>query len=400
MGRILFRLDVNESLLRWAMNRSNKSVDELSKKQTLKDLNKWLVGTKKPTRPQLEAFAKSTYTPFGYLLLSEPPQEQPSPIPHFRTMRYSSPPKRSINLEDTIKIVERRQEWVRDYLMNVGAEPLKFVGSSNINDDPVDVSDRIKEILGLAQDWAADYAKWEDAQEYLQRRIENARMFVSKNTMVQNNRYRPLDPEEFRGFVLVDDYAPFVFVNGADIAGAQMFTLVHELAHVWMGESASFDLRGLASNPNVRLELVCNNIAAEFLAPTEKMLQHWDQFNMHPDGPYKAVSNYFKVSLIVAARRALDSKCISQEEFDKFYADYILRQKKWKEQQRKQRRKQGGGPSFHDIVPPRIGNRFLRTVITAVGERRLLYNDAYSLTGLKSETFDAVKTKIKVVNIE
>ena len=390
-GMSLLRLDVNESLLRWAMNRSDKSVDKLSTRQDLKSLNEWLAGTKKPTRLQLEAFAKATYTPFGYLLLPEPPQEQPSLIPHFRTMKDSSSPKRSINLEDTIKIVERRQEWVRDYLMDVGAEPLEFVGSSNVDDDPVDVSDMIRETLGLAPDWTTAYAKWEDVHKHLRRQIENARIFVSQNTMVQNNRYRPLDPQEFRGFVLVDDYAPFVFVNGADIAGAQMFTLAHELAHVWMGKSASFDLRDLAPNPDVELERVCNKIAAEFLAPTEEMLQHWDQFREHPDGPYKAASNYFKVSRIVAARRALDTGCISQEKFDEFYAEYLRRQNEWK----KQRSERGGGPPFYVTALPRIGNRFLRTVITAVGERRLLYSDVYSLTGLKSETFDSMKAEIK-----
>ena len=147
----------------------------------------------------------------------------------------------------------------------------------------------------------------------------------------------------------------------------------------------------LAPNPDVKLELVCNKIAAEFLAPTEEMLQHWDQFSKHPDGPYKAASNYFKVSRIVAARRALDTGCISQEEFDEFHARYIHRQEEWKKQQSEQ----DGSPSFYVIALHRIGNRFLRTVITAVGERKLLYNDAYSLTGLKSETFNSMKAEIK-----
>ena len=396
----MLHLDVKASLLHWAMNRSDKSVDELSQKQTLKKLNEWLAGTKKPTRPQLEAFAKATYTPFGYLLLSEPPSEQLSPIPHFRTMKDGNSPKRSLDLEDTIRIIERRQEWVRDYLIDIGVEPLKFVGSSTVNDDPVDVACRIRETLGLAHGWAAASINWEIAQKYLQERIEDARIFISKNRMVQNNRYRPLDPKEFRGFVLVDDYAPFVFVNGADFAGAQMFTLAHELAHVWMGESASFDLRGLSPNPDVKLERVCNKIAAEFLVPAEEMLQHWDPSAESLVNKFKVISHHFKVSSIVAARRALDTKCISQKIFDEFYADYMKKQQELKKQQKLKQQDRQSGPSFYVTVLPRIGNRFLQTVVTAVGERRLLYRDAYSLTNLKSETFDEMKARIEGVSIE
>lgn len=250
------------------MARSGKSATELSKKWDLGNLDGWLSGTTRPTRRQLEKFAKATYMPFGYLLLSEPPQEQTSHILHFGTLGGDEPLRRSIDLEDTISILEYRQEWVRDYLIDIGAEPLGFVGSISVDDDPVAVSDKIKSALELAPDWTLDYAKWEDAQQHLLEQVEGAGIFVSGSSMVQNNPHRRLDPEEFRGFVLVDDYAPFVFVNMADVAGAQMFTLAHELAHIWMGESASFDLRGLTPDPNVKLELMCNSIAAEFLVPT------------------------------------------------------------------------------------------------------------------------------------
>ena len=389
----MLRLDVDRSLLEWAVARSGKSAAELSKKQDFKKLNEWLSGIIQPTRRQLEEFAKATYTPFGYLLLSKPPQEQTLQILHFRTLGGDEPLRRSIDLEDTINILEYRQEWMREYLIDIGAKPLGFVGSSSVDDDPVAVSDKIKSALGLAPDWTLDYSKWEDAQQHLLEQIEGARIFISQNSMVQNNPHRRLDPEEFRGFVLVDDYAPFVFVNKADMAGAQMFTLAHELAHVWMGESASFDLRGLAPDPNVKLERVCNSIAAEFLVPAEEMLRYWDEFKGHSDGPYRAASDHFKVSCIVAARRALDTGCISQGDFGKFYADYS--QRHTQTQQRKQR----GGATPSVMAQYRVGRRFMKTVANAVRESRLLYSDAYYLTGLKSESFDEASAKIlDVVN--
>ena len=386
------RLDVSKSLLQWAMNRSGKSVDELSRKSSLGKLHEWMTGTRKPTMVQLEAFARATYTPFGHLLLPEPPLDTPSPIPHFRTISDNKLAARSIDLEDTIKILEYRQEWIRDYLIDIGVEPLEFVGSCNVHDDPVEIAKEIKTTLGLASNWAATHSKWDIAQKHLVSMAENARIFVSKNSMVQNNTSRPLDPEEFRGFVLVDEYAPFVFINGADDPGAQMFTLAHELVHVWMGESASFDLRDLAPRPDVELEITCNRVAAEFLVPTDTLLRHWDEFTAHSDDPYKAASDYFKVSRIVAARRALDTECILQKDFDAFYTKYKLKYNASKVEKSKKRG--GGGPTPDLMAPHRVGSKFLQTIFTAVAERKILYTDAYYLTGLKSESFDKVRDKM------
>ena len=395
-GQHAVRFDVKESLLRWALERSNKTPDELSNKQNLRKLNDWLAGTRKPTRPQLEAFAKATYTPFGYLLLSKPPREQPSTIPHFRTMKSSKPPKRSIDLDDAIKIIEQRQQWVRDYLLEIGADPLEFVGSCNIHDSPIKVANKIREKLDLTQDWTAAHTNWESALKHLENKIEELRIFLSISSMVQHNTHRLLNPREFRGFVLVDNYAPFVFINSADIGGAQMFTLAHELAHVWVGESASFDLRRLTSNPDYKLEIVCNKIAAEFLVPTIQLRRHWDRFVELSEDPYRAISGHFRVSRIVAARRALDTKCISQAKFDEFYDNYIQQAQKKRLESKEQQDGQGR-PLFHAAATRRIGKRFIQTLSTAVGERKILYREAYSLTGLSSESFDKIVSKVESV---
>ena len=387
-----YPLDVNESLFRWALERSNKTVADLSKQRDLRNLDEWLDGTKKPTRRQLEAFARSTYTPFGYLLLSEPPNVQPSSIPHFRTMKNDKPTKRSLDLEDMIKIIERRQDWARDYLIEVGAEPLEFVGCSSIEDNPVEVANMIRTTLDLEQNWAARHKRWDNAQRHLRTKIEDVQIFLSMDSMVKNSHKRRLNPEEFRGFVLVDDYAPFVFVNSADVGGAQMFTLAHELAHVWLGESASFDLHNLTSAPENKLELACNRIAAEFLVPTEEIVRYWNEFAKLSDEPFEAASRHFKVSRIVAARRALDTGLVTSEEFMEFYNQYIREAHKIREQMKEKREP---GPTFYNRALMSIGKRFVQAVIAAVGEHRILYSEAYSLTGLKSESFGTLTKKIE-----
>ncbi len=377
------KVSVKKSILQWAVQRSGKSVDDLAKKQPMKKIKEWVMGESEPTLKQLEKFAIATSTPFGYLFLSSPPDEQ-IPIPYFRTGADPHVTAPSINLIDTIQIIEQRQDWMREYLIADRAEPLEFVGSVKHTDSPKETARKIKDKLGIDSEWAVKQSTWGNALSELKNRIEKAGIFLSASGIVGLHTHRLLDPTEFRGFVLVDKYAPFIFVNNKDFKAAQMFTLAHELAHIWIGRSAAFDLHHLEP-ANDAVEKACNQIAAEFLVPGKTLSQQWAQFNQEYD-PFRAGARHFKVSEIVVARRALDVKIIDLDEFLKFYN----RQQK----EAKHNSKQSSGGDFYNTAYTRVGKMFMKNVINAVMENKLLYREAYNLTGLKRNSFDEMQEHV------
>ena len=370
------RISVSGSVIRWALERSGQRANL---ERRFPKLPEWLSGERQPTLRQLEAFAKATSTPLGYFFLSEPPEER-LPIPHFRTLGDGRLSRPSPDLLETVQMMERRQAWMREYLIEEGNEPLSFVHSAEPAVEPEQLAVEMRETLGLSDGWAADNRTWMDAIRQLRNTMEEAGILVVVNGVVGNNTHRKLDPAEFRGFVLVDDYAPLVFVNGADGKAAQMFTLAHELAHVWFGSSAAFDLRELQPADD-KTELACNRVAAEFLVPKSQLLELWHSVKGEQE-PYQAVARQFKVSELVSVRRALDLELITNNEYIEFYRGY----------QREERiaaaNKGQGGGDFYANQNLRIGRRFARVVIGAAREGRLLYRDAYQLTGLYGKTFE------------
>jgi Zn-dependent peptidase ImmA (M78 family) len=214
-------------------------------------------------------------------------------------------------------------------------------------------------------------------------RAEDAGVLVMTNGVVGNNTHRKLDPEEFRGFVLTDAQAPLVFLNSVDFKAAQMFTLAHELAHLWYEQSAAFDLRGLQP-ANVRSEVACNRVAAEFLLPAEELLSIWTGVDRSAH-PFSELARRFKISEIVAARRALDLALIDEGRFYAFYRAYAEDAHRRAEEARDKDTSSG---NFYNTQGRRIGFRFGEAVVRAAREGRLLCCTAYELTGLRGVTFD------------
>ncbi len=329
-----------------------------------------------PTLRQVESLAKMTSTPLGYFFLDEPPSDA-MPIPHFRTVRQDSQSLPSSELLETIQIMQLRQAWMRDYLRDEGVKANSLVRAASLSERTEFVSEKLRKALGFDADWASHYQSWTKALDALRNACEDAGVLVTVSGIVGNNTHRKLSVDEFRGFVLVDEFAPLVFVNGADGKAAQMFTLAHEMAHVAFGSSAAFDLRRLQPADD-ETELKCNAVAAEFLVPRTLIEDAWSAVERSPVR-FQTLARRFKVSEIVVARRAQDVSLISRQQFLDFYQQYI-------DKQREPRRKSSGG-DFYATQNLRLGKRFSSAVARAAREGRLLYGQAYKLTGLYGKSF-------------
>jgi Zn-dependent peptidase ImmA (M78 family) len=339
----------------------------------------------------LERFAKKTMTPLGYLYLDSPPDEELA-ITDFRTFRNQGVRRPSPDLIDTIHTMQLRQSWMRELLIEEGNEPLSFVGSGMRSQDFRELAKTIRVSLDLEPDWAESLPSWEGALESLRSAIERVGVLVFSNSVVGLNNHRTLDPEEFRGFVLCDSYAPVIFLNTADTKSAQMFTLAHELVHVWLGSDGLFNLPNMLPGDDAK-EQFCNQVAAEFLIPGETLRRRWDEA-IATESPLHTIARWHKVSPIVAARRALDLQLISQSEFFSLYEEERAR---WQKRKLELKKKKGG--DFYSTQRIRLGQRFSFSVVRAVREGRMLYRDAFRLTGLKGETFnryaDAILQRIR-----
>jgi Zn-dependent peptidase ImmA (M78 family) len=368
----LITIDINRDVLQWAINKKETG----NIKNKFPKIDEWLKGTSKPTTHQLENFAKYVCVPFGYLFLSKPPEEK-MPLSHLRTLPNAKSDISS-DLYETIMELKRRQVWMREYLIDNGHKPLTFVDSRSKGSSIKSIVEDIIKTLGINNNWAEEQANWSAALDFLQQKVEETGIIVVKSGIVGNNTRRKLDVSEFRGFVLVDEYAPFIFINAADSKAAQMFTIAHELAHVWLGRSASFDLRNLQPARD-EIEQICDKVAAEFLVSEDSLSACWNEIKTQSD-IYQLLARKFKVSEIVCARRLLDLGFITQNDFFDFYEDYQTKV-------RTRSAKHEGGDFFANLNL-RLGRRFGDAVIQAVKEGKLLYKEAYRLTGCYGETFD------------
>jgi len=338
------------------------------------------------TAKRAENLAKVTYTPYGFLFLQEPPEDR-LPVPDFRTLDNEPVRSPSPNLLDIVYQMQRRQAWYREYLIEEGFEAKTFLAKFNLSSSIEDVANHMRETLRLSNGWANEVNTWTDALMLLRERIEELGILIVMNGVVGNNTHRKLDTQEFRGFALYDTFAPLIFINAADYKGAQMFTIAHELAHLWIGEEGVSNFKQLES-PNVAIEKFCNQVAAEFLVPKAELQNLWTTADKQDD-PIQYLARRFKVSGIVVARRALDLSLIHRSEFNSFYEDY-------KDSEDVRRARPSSGGDFWNTHNVRVGRRFGQSVVSAAKEGKLLYKEAYSLLGLNSQSFDRYAEKLGV----
>lgn len=369
------RVEIRPAMLTWARERSRLDLAYFDKR--FPRLEQWERGDARPTFKQLESFAKATHTPFGYLFLPEPPKEA-VPIPDFRTVTDTHVRRPSPDLLDTVYLCKERQDWYRDFARSAGDDRLRFVGSIRIVDDIVRSAGIIRKALGFDIDARAQLATWAEA---LRRFIEQADalgVLIMVSGVVGSNTRRKLNPQEFRGFALADDLAPLVFINGADSKAAQMFTLAHEFAHIWLGESALSDAQA-SSAPAEAVERWCNQVAAELLVPMEAFHATRER-GSDLRAELDRLAKQFKVSTLVILRRMHDSGSLVGARYWEAYEQELARLREVAT---------GAGGDFYRSVGARASKRFARAVVTSALEGRSSFTEAFRLLGFKKmSTFD------------
>lgn len=383
---------VNPHLLSWARRRRGMEKSDLAAKMNVssESVDAWERGDKRPTFRQAQLFARKLYIPFGYLYLQEPPVEE-MPLADFRTARGDRPDT-TPDLLDMLNDVLGKQDWLREYRESEGASDIPFVGSFDTTDSEMAVADNMRTTLDV--DGARRQAH--NGDEFLRNLVRNAErsgIAVMRSGVIRGNNRRPLSKDEFRGFSISDRVAPLVFINIHDFKGAQIFTLAHEMAHIWTG-------KGGLSNPDYELrydvqesavERFCNRVAAETLVPRGDFLSRWQFGGTLLEDNLDSLRMHYKVSAMVVLRQALDSELITVSEYKKQYAQ-LVRQAEAAEANRKSAGKDTDKHTgnFYRTLITRNGRMFTEAVVASAAQGITLSSEAAYMLGVKAKSLSGI----------
>jgi len=381
----MIRVELKPAMLTWARERAGLEMHSLIHR--FPKLVEWELGEVKPTLNQVEKFAAATHTPIGFLFLQEPPIEN-IPIPDFRTIKNKLIQHPSPDLLDMIYVCQQRQEWFRDFSRSERSSPLPFVGSVGLKSSIERTAEAIRNELGFDVDERREFPTWTDALRHFISQADEAGIMVMCSGVVLNNNTRRLDPEEFRGFALSDPIAPLVFINGADTKAAQMFTLAHEIAHIWLGQSAVSDAQA-SLIPEQDVERWSNRVAAELLVPLAILKKEYRP-TLSLRQEVDRLARRFKVSTLVVLRRIRDAGELTEEEF-------------WTEYQQELKRlltiARTSGGNFYLTQAARVSKRFARALVISTLEGQTLHRDAFRMLGFaKLETFHKLGRSLGVMS--
>lgn len=380
---------VNKEILAWAIESSGNDVAFLKNK--FPEIESWITESSQIPIGKIQELSKTLNVPFGYFFLNDIPHEE-VPLANYRTIDNEQYHQLSRELIDTIYEMERKQDFVRRSRIEDGFEPLPFIGRFNQNDDFMDIVNDIRELLGLSTDWNE---KAEHPYNFLRNVLNQAGILVFKNGIVKANTHRNLNLEEFRAFVLIDEYAPLVFINAKDSLTAQVFSLCHELAHIWLGEPEllnTYNQEFQDDSENKELERLCNKVAAELLLPQSQIERLFSRDYTIPT--IQTVARRLGVSPQVIAIKLRDEDYLSHKQFDWMYKELM---EDSKENLEKKDKSGNNGGNFYITSLSRLDHSFVELVNRKAQTGELLYTEAFDLLNVKTgKTYDNLINKIEV----
>lgn len=360
------RANINNEVLRWAMDRARITTYTLAKKLGVKDERalQWEEGEALPTVKQAKQLSTVLRIPYGFFYLPKPPVEE-FPLPDLRTVGSVDNGPLSLDLLEVVREAIQRKNWYEEYLLEHGAQELDFVGKYTINNQISDVVQDIRETLGIGLPKAGT---WDEYHSKLVKAIEDIGVLVMRTGIVAGNTHRKLNVAEFRGFAISSRIAPLIFINSADAPAARLFTLIHELAHIWIDSSGVSNISTQYVHPE---ETFCNRVAGEFLVPSPVFINLWNESDSNSANFARLATN-FHVSKLVIAKKALDQNLISSDEYTTFY-------------HRELESFRGGnlsGGNYYLSAGAKNSKRFSEAVVREALRGSLLLRDAGRLLGI------------------
>jgi Zn-dependent peptidase ImmA (M78 family) len=375
---------ISGKVLTWALKRSGLDIEKLVTRTTsVEDILGWEKGETLPTEAQAEDLAKKLGIPYAMLLMEYPPKDDTQKIPDLRTLTGRPVELPSLHFRELLDDTQIRQDWCRAERIDQKLPPLRFVSSFGLDDEPTRVARDMRATLGIDNEFRATCENYKDFQKRLVGSAEDCGILVMRSAIVKHSTKKTLNVSEFRGFALADKYAPVAFINDGDAAAAQIFTLAHELCHIWIGKDGVSDQEPTEKTPSHNhIEIFCDQVAAEFLVPAEDFSSRWITANTIQQN-IRSLSEFFRVSSLVILRRALELGNIPLEVFKPTahaeYERFKLREAQITLKQKKAKKK---GGNFWASFELRNGASFNATVIDSVRGRRTTYTEAASLLGV------------------
>ena len=384
---------INPDIIPWACRHLDMSLAEFARAMHVSEhvMAGWRNGERKPSMRQAQELADKLLIPLAYLIMEKTPEITLDAV-DFRTIDNHRVTNPSLELWATYSMALTRQDWYRDCAVESEYEPCRCVGSIALDTPIHHAVSVIRKVLGEEPFGQNAYRTWETRFTALVDAIEDkAGIMVMRNSMVGNNSRRPLSVDEFRGFAIPDEYAPLIFINSRDSRNAQLFTLVHELVHIFLGKGGISQQDYLEAPVNA-VERYCNQVAAEYLVPADSLRQSWrEQESRNQSESYEKIKRLaasYQVSGMVMIIRCRSLGLLNGLDAQNFWRLEV------EALRRIQSARHGGGNPYQNIAN-RISRLFARSIIWQAESMEIQLGDAFKLLGVKN--YQAMRRLSEVV---
>lgn len=384
--------NVNPDILRWARETAGLTLSEAAEKLSVGDakgvpgderLAAYEQGKAEPSRPLLLRMSKQYRRPLLAFYMSSVPRTAERGE-DFRTLPPEHSRSQDALVDALIRDVRARQEMVRALLEGEDdAVSLPFVGSMSMRDGPEAVLRSIRETLDLDLDQYRGRNggnRGPGGFAYLREQAERVGVYV---LLIGNlgSHHTSLDVEMFRGFALADDVAPFIVINDQDSERAWAFTLLHELSHIWLGQTGVSGTS--AANA---IEQFCNDVAGRFFLRDDEVRALSVLRGGTFDATVAAIDNFAEqrnVSRSMVAYKLFREGIIDRDMWRNLSGFYRARWRRARDDQRERNRDREGGPNYYVVRRHRVGGALLRLARRMMAERALSPSKAAKLLGVK-----------------